>query len=581
MFLPGHFYLVCAALLAAVFLIVAALRIATRDIWMDEAWSLFLSDPSPSLRALIGQRLVYDVHPPLFNIVAHFARGWLPEGVFAARMINVLVLLPVIGYVARTWMRDRAFRPVLATFAVTYTAGIFVVHYVAEFRSYYSVLMVCACYAIASLRVMVAWLRGGSADKGDAAVLFASAALLMHLQLFSAIFVAIHGGLLLIALGLHRRWRQALSYAAWLTVFGLLLVVWYLRFADLSLGAGAGGSWIPAAGPLASIRRTMSYLLLSTPNPVLWLLAFVMVVHLLWRLRAPSRLPASPSGSPHPDTGVRGRSIAPEDLLEPAGRSHASATAAAIVLFVSMTLVVNLFTPFIVDRYFTPVAGPLALLLSFVALAGLARSPAGLRTVTGCAILLCSAGAFAFDYLTEARRWNTGMYLQDSAREAVELNRGCDQPVRYLTSNRLRYAINQEIALNWGADEIARQLHFSARMAREGETIAVDARCPLVAWVLHIHGRTDDHTVQEILDEHRLKVIGAQPQELELDSYGANGVIRLRPGVGAGAGAGVGAGAGAGAGSGADSGADSGAGARSGRSADQAAGPVLSGGGLR
>ncbi|MFT4102890.1 MAG: hypothetical protein QM674_18010 [Burkholderiaceae bacterium] len=498
---------------------------------MDEAWSLFLSDPSLSLRALIGQRLVYDIHPPLFNIVAHFARGWLPEGVFAARMINVLALLPVLCYVVRTWGRDRAFRPVLATFAVTYAAGIFVVHYAAEFRSYYSVLMVCACYAIASLRVMVAWLRGVPAERGDAVVLFACAALLMHLQLFAAIFVAIHGGLLLIALVLRRRWRQALSYAGWLTLSGALLAVWYLRFADLSLGAGAGGAWIPASGPLASIRRAMAYLVLSAPNPVLWWLAFVAAAHLLPRWRAPS--PREPA---HPGAEVRGRSIAPEDLLEPAGRGHASATAAAIAFFVLLILVVNSFTPFVVDRYFTPLAGPLALLLSFAATAGLARGPAGLRAATGCAILLCSAGAFAFDYLTEARRWNTGMYLQDSAREAVELNRRCDQPVRYLTSNRLRYAINQEIALNWGADEIARQLRFPARMAHEGETIAVDARCPLVAWVLHIHGRTDDRTVQEILDEHGLKVVGAQPQELELESYGANGVIRLRPGADARAG---------------------------------------------
>ena len=67
-------------------------------------------------------------------------------------------------------------------------------------------------------------------------------------------------------------------------------------------------------------------------------------------------------------------------------------------------------------------------------------------------------------------------------------------------------------------------------MAQEGETITVDARCPLVSWVLHVHGRTDGRTVQELLDEHALKVVGAAPQELELVSYGSHGVIRLRPG---------------------------------------------------
>ncbi len=527
--LQGRLYLGCAALLAMVFVTIAALRIATRDIWMDEAWSLFLSDPALSLHALLGQRLVHDIHPPLFNIVAHGARAWLPEGVFAARMLNVAALVPVIWYVARTWARDSAFRPVLATFLLTFATGNFVVHYVAEFRAYYAVLMAGGCYAVASLRVMLPWLRGVAADRVDTGVLFVSAALLLHLQLFSAFFVAIHGGTLLVALTMRGRRRQAALYAGWMTLFGTLLLGWYVAFADLSLGAGAGGSWIPPLDQLTSLRKIASYLVLSAPNPVLWLLAFAGLLQ-AWRLRGSG--PRHPQVPPEPrrETSARDRTVDLGDLLEPAARDHAGATAAAIVLFVLLVIFANLFTSFVVDRYFAVVSGPLSLLVSFAAVTTLGRRCAGLQAAASGTLLLCATGGFAYHYLTEPLRWNTGMYLNESAREAAQLNLLCDQPVRYLTSNRLRYAANQEIALNWGADEIARQLRFPARMAQEGETITVDARCPLVSWVLHVHGRTDGRTVQELLDEHALKVVGAAPQELELVSYGSHGVIRLRPG---------------------------------------------------
>jgi uncharacterized membrane protein len=122
-----------------------------RGLWLDEAWSIWLSGHDIALPRIIRERWITDVHPPLFSAYAWTLEPLLGGSVGAMRLVN-LGGLPLAALTAlQAWRRgiDRDF---LMLFAVMVAASPFFILYAAEFRSYFLQLLFAACL-IAQLRM--------------------------------------------------------------------------------------------------------------------------------------------------------------------------------------------------------------------------------------------------------------------------------------------------------------------------------------------------------------------------------------------------------------------------------------------
>lgn len=493
---------------AAVFLVASLARMIDRDIWMDEAWSLFLSDPLVDSLSLIRQRLSVDMHPPFFNLVLHAFREVTPAGLTVARSLNVLACLPAIGYFWWVWRNDAGQRPTLACYLLLLSTGFFFVHFGAEARVYWSLILASACYALAVVRVMPALIEGGSPTAVDWWVLWAASALLLHLHVYSAIFVTLHAGIDLLLMAAYGRWRHAAGYLLWMLVFGLLLVWWYATQTLFLKGMDLGGGWIQQLPLGRAMRRVAGFAVYVVPNMVALLFAIAALPSLLL------------SRGTQGDRSAR--------LLSRAEQTCLLGMAGALVMFSMGIIVGNLFSPLIVDRYFTVITGPLCVLVAWLSVRRIARLQPRWRAEAALGLIVAGIAAFAFQLMREPNYWNLGLYWGKSARYALSAHGSCPQPIMHAASNRTHYVENEYIALTWGAQEMGRQMGFSTRRADPGTVLRVSPQCPVALWVLLVQQGADRATVVEILDELKLRVEGASVDELELVPFDSEAVIRLR-----------------------------------------------------
>lgn len=190
--------LVLAAMLAC--LAFAALSLVLRPLWRDEYWALFFSDPSLGLSELIGDRLVRDVHPPLYFLAVYAVRH-LFEDPLALRALN-LVALAGAGLLA--WrLHPRPGRK-LILFVFLCLTSYWAIFFSAEVRPY--ALLYSICVLATMLLGVLATPGGYSRTRLAAFCLSGAAAGLLHY--FAALFIAL-GGLALGLVWLSRgdRWR--------------------------------------------------------------------------------------------------------------------------------------------------------------------------------------------------------------------------------------------------------------------------------------------------------------------------------------------------------------------------------------
>ena len=178
-------------------------QIPSRDTWMDEIWSMFLSDPEPPLSVLAHERWAYDIHPPLFMWMARMYRGLVPDEIVFARLTNVIALVPAGIYFAWLWRASPDWRVVLTLFLAVFCSGFLVVHYPAEFRVYFPLMLASAVYAFASLRVVAAAVERRPIARGDAVALPVAGVLLLTFHVLDVPFVIGHAVVMALLL-----WRE-------------------------------------------------------------------------------------------------------------------------------------------------------------------------------------------------------------------------------------------------------------------------------------------------------------------------------------------------------------------------------------
>lgn len=168
--------LALAILIAAVFL---------RAYWRDEYIALYFSGRGMSLHDALTQRMVHDVHPPLYFVILHFWRA-VAEPEIWARCFNFVAL--ALG-AAGVWLLGRK-RPSETLLFLALCAGSYwVIFYSIEVRMYLMLFWLCA----ATVLVLRNALEAPSPRLSDAALFAAIGALASLSQFFGALWIAAAG----------------------------------------------------------------------------------------------------------------------------------------------------------------------------------------------------------------------------------------------------------------------------------------------------------------------------------------------------------------------------------------------------
>ncbi len=500
-------------------------QLPTRDTWMDEVWSMFLSDPSIPIGSLIFDRWAYDIHPPLFMWLARCFRSLVADEIPAARMLNLLVLLPALAYLASLWNRAPAMRAVLALFAPVFCSGMLFVHYAAEFRVYFMLILVSAVYALSSYRVIVTTVSNQPMPPLDQGVMMASAFMLMSLHVLAMPFVLMHAGLivllLVLMLGMQGAQPKLLRLRGYWTVIAMALLSlagFYLFIEDFQQGTTAGGSWIAAVSLPQAILRIGKWVFKMAPGVVALGLIF-------WTpFLKPSRMAASVSSASGPSTSDPAMRTAHE-----AEQLWLWSMLLTLGGFVGMMLCANLKTPLMVDRYFAVMTGPLAAVLAVLAARVLLRLASPVQALVLAAAIANSVAATVYHVATEKTVWNEGLYYAESLNYVKTLNVRCDQPLLHATDNRLRYAVYQAQLGDWVARYLGPPTGLQMRAAGPDTPIRATPQCPVALWLPFISRGGAAGMLDSVISEHKLVLDGVSVDQLEIQLLGSTAIVRLKP----------------------------------------------------
>jgi uncharacterized membrane protein len=145
------------ALAAAITCAAGALRVYQLDwqsVWQDEIYSLTVADPSRSFDDF-WQRVLADVHPPLYYLILRFWLTLVGDTQLAARALSVLF---GVGAVAVAGFGFRTLLPPFGRIAFTLLIAVSpaAIEYSQEVRSYSLLLLLCTLIAGLSVGVLAA-----------------------------------------------------------------------------------------------------------------------------------------------------------------------------------------------------------------------------------------------------------------------------------------------------------------------------------------------------------------------------------------------------------------------------------------
>ncbi|NYZ16652.1 hypothetical protein HL658_29250 [Azospirillum sp. RWY-5-1] len=208
------------AVLAAFFAAVTAAGLAfpfigltDASLWGDELWTLYLSDPALAPAELLHERIVRDVHPPLYYLMQNQWLRLFDDPVLGARLLGALCAAGLVAAVLAFGRRFLSMTGTLFLSALIVTSYAFIV-YAHEARNY---ALVFALGTLLALLMTEALRRIGAERRLSAGLLtglgaVAALAGLTHYYGFllaGAVFGVILTGALAV-----RRWRDAALIAA-------------------------------------------------------------------------------------------------------------------------------------------------------------------------------------------------------------------------------------------------------------------------------------------------------------------------------------------------------------------------------
>ncbi len=127
------------ALASIVPIAVMIAAMALKPLWRDEYWSLFFSEPTLDLAALVETRMIAEVHPPLYYITLHLWRSMLPDDPAIARFLSLPIL---VAGAALVWLLGQDRREKV-TFLLLSLGSYWVIYFAAEVRPYLLLYVGC------------------------------------------------------------------------------------------------------------------------------------------------------------------------------------------------------------------------------------------------------------------------------------------------------------------------------------------------------------------------------------------------------------------------------------------------------
>lgn len=203
------------SMLAAFFAAVTAAGVAfpflgltDASLWGDELWTLYLSDPALAPAELLRERIVRDVHPPLYYLMQNLWLRLFDDPVLGARMLSALCAAGLVAAVLAFGRRFLSFTGTFFLSALIVTSYAFII-YAHEARNY---ALVFALGTVQTLLMTEALRRVGARERltaGLLAGLGAASALSGLAHYYGFLFSGAVFGVVLLRAVAARRWRGA------------------------------------------------------------------------------------------------------------------------------------------------------------------------------------------------------------------------------------------------------------------------------------------------------------------------------------------------------------------------------------
>lgn len=474
----GRFALAVVAALATYILVMVALAARSRGIWLDEIWSLWLSQGDLPIDQIAPQRWFQDVHPPLFSALNWALDPLVGDEMFGRRMINLVWVLYFFATAAFLALKYPATRNFTLVFVVLVLANQHMALYFPEHRSYTMVLGLSA-----SVIACLNWLFGADRDfdlrrdGGAAALTILSVVLVLNVHFVATLIM---GMLLLIALAalvLERRYRAAgLVFVAGALAGLPLLGALYAQ--SLYLSDTTQTFWVET-GPLGAARKMVNVGVVTVAANLVALAVAVLVA-------APLALRGG--------LADRIRSIRVAEAPQRAWR-FMTVLVVAVLLPSLVLMAISMVRPIVVERY----------LLSFVALimAGIATLASEQILARRWLFLLFVANALvSFTVFVQKPlhdpRWD------ETALKVKQIVRACPGTrvyALYPTYVKPYPApTNQPPVHWWGYQHVAAEDGFQVTKLDPDTSspIALSPTCPTVLWAEHMEQRRH---AADMLDE--------------------------------------------------------------------------------
>lgn len=446
--------LACAAV--GLILAVACADAARRGPWLDEIWTLALSDTSAGLPVLIRDGWLHDTHPPVFNawatLLASLGVVSVPAGRLVSNLLAAALMILAAGRLSKRAPEHAAFAIVLLLLILSLPQAM---ESFATYRSYFWQIASLGTLVLVARHVLSATAdldRRGEADIAAIAVLATAASIGLH-------YVGgLFGGLLAGAVALSA-WRRGLRRWAILLLATAALATLFI-LASIALqaprwAADLDHSWIdlpmlPALGVPVGLAVTA-----FCQNPM----AFAG----LWLAR---------------DGGV-----APE-------RRFVAIVCAALVAGVAIVLAVHAFKPIVVDRYLFAVPVLVTALLAVPA-ARLVRHPILFGLLALVAVAMAAAPILR-DGIKPL--WSEG------ARTIAAVVAQCPTTQVYAASGwalgpaaETRAAHREDPVFARAYRTLAADNGFAVRFVGQHETAqAAPDACPVLLWFEHTPNDAED-----------------------------------------------------------------------------------------
>lgn len=483
--LAGRSGVLAAVLVGAVFLALLLYATFTRGPWYDEFFTLYVASPRFGWSEALRQHWLTDNHPPLFYALSR-ATSWLGESVGPRRLVNLLFLAAMLGWLVMLAQRSKEWRPALLLFGIALAGSPVALFYGAELRSNFMALAgaVSVCAGLAVL----AGPHTPIPSRGAALGLLAALLLAFNTHFTASVLTGSVALAFLARLALTGDWRKAWWLTTLCVLAGLpLLATLAVQFTRIE--ANTQSFWLPAGFTAARW---------AVQAEIEWTLGSNVLITITAALAAIVTLT------------TQGRSNTARDPMA----TTALALLAGAVLGTTLLLTIHMWRPIVIARYLVAMVPPILLALSIGAAAVFERLKANhARLLLAVTVLIAfSAMGRSMAMLSREPSWNgtakaISALVEQCPGTLVHADMQWNAPVRAMAPADNRDVMPVAYAMSAKANGFALEPEGSRRMA---------ARCPTVFWTEHVSdvNPTPDDVAESIkargyaVGRYRLERIG-------------------------------------------------------------------------